>query len=69
MTLHRFAQMRWDFISSENSTGFHSPQESARILADAIDGAYQARIAAMEVLYRLGGPATESTEGMTVSAP
>jgi nitrite reductase (cytochrome c-552) len=24
--------LRWDFISSENSTGFHSPQESARVL-------------------------------------
>ncbi len=37
MELHRWSQMRWDFISSENSTGFHSPQEAARVLADAID--------------------------------
>jgi nitrite reductase (cytochrome c-552) len=49
-TLQRRAQMRWDFISSENSTGFHSPQEAARVLAHAIDLAYQARIGAMELL-------------------
>jgi nitrite reductase (cytochrome c-552) len=26
--LHRRASLRWDFVSSENSTGFHSPQEA-----------------------------------------
>jgi nitrite reductase (cytochrome c-552) len=52
MELHWKAQMRWDFISSENSTGFHSPQESARILADSIDLARQAEI---EVLRMTGG--------------
>jgi nitrite reductase (cytochrome c-552) len=34
-TAHRRASMRWDFISSENSTGFHSPQESMRVLGSA----------------------------------
>ena len=33
----RKANMRWDFISSENSTGFHSPQEAARVLGDALN--------------------------------
>ncbi len=47
--LHRSAQMRWDFVSSENSTGFHSPQEAARILADCIDLARQAQLAAIQV--------------------
>lgn len=51
--LHRFAQMRWDFVSSENSTGFHSPQESARALADAIDLAHRAHFAANDVLAAL----------------
>ena len=46
--LHRRASMRWDFVSSENSTGFHSPQESARILADAIDYARQAQVEAIK---------------------
>jgi nitrite reductase (cytochrome c-552) len=58
--LHRFAQMRWDFVSSENSTGFHSPQESARALADAIDLAHRAHLAAIDVLAGLS--ATVSTE-------
>ncbi len=46
--LHRKAQMRWDFISAENSMGFHSPQESVRILGDAIDLARRAEIAALK---------------------
>ena len=44
--LHRRASLRWDFVSSENGTGFHSPQEAARVLADAIDYARQAQLAA-----------------------
>jgi nitrite reductase (cytochrome c-552) len=35
--MHRSASWRLDFIYSENSHGFHAPQESARILAEAID--------------------------------
>lgn len=49
--LHRAASMRWDFVSSENSTGFHNPQESARVLAEAIDLARQAELLAS----KLGG--------------
>lgn len=33
----RQAQFRVDFVEAENSTGFHAPQEAARILAEAID--------------------------------
>ncbi|MBE2201459.1 MAG: ammonia-forming cytochrome c nitrite reductase subunit c552 [Anaerolinea sp.] len=47
--LHRQASLRWDFISSENSTGFHSPQEAARVLALSIDYARQAQLAAERV--------------------
>ncbi len=39
MALQRKAQWRVDFINAENSMGFHAPQESARILGEAIDGA------------------------------
>jgi len=46
--LHRRAAIRWDFISAENSMGFHSPQEAARILGDAIDYARQAELAAFK---------------------
>jgi nitrite reductase (cytochrome c-552) len=48
--LHWRGQMRWDFISSENSTGFHSPQEAARVLADAIDLARQAELSAVKAM-------------------
>jgi nitrite reductase (cytochrome c-552) len=34
---HRRAQLRWDFIDAENSTGFHSPHEAARALLHAVD--------------------------------
>ncbi len=51
--LHRQASLRWDFISSENSTGFHSPQEAARVLALSIDYARQAQLAAERVTVNL----------------
>jgi nitrite reductase (cytochrome c-552) len=43
----RKAQWRLDFVSSENSMGFHAPQEAARILAEAIDFARQGQLAAL----------------------
>ncbi len=46
-TLHRKAQLRWDFISAENSLGFHNPEETLRILAASTDLARQAQIKAM----------------------
>ncbi|MBK8231560.1 MAG: ammonia-forming cytochrome c nitrite reductase subunit c552 [Candidatus Eisenbacteria bacterium] len=42
--LQRRAQYRVDFINAENSTGFHAPQEAARILGEAIDYAQQGRL-------------------------
>jgi nitrite reductase (cytochrome c-552) len=44
--LIRRGQLRWDFVFSENGSGFHSPQEAARILAGAIDFARQAELKA-----------------------
>ncbi|MBM4068254.1 MAG: ammonia-forming cytochrome c nitrite reductase subunit c552 [Planctomycetes bacterium] len=46
--LHRKAQWRLDFVLSENSMGFHAPQESARILGEAIDYARQGQVKALE---------------------
>lgn len=40
----RKAQWRLDFIAAENSMGFHAPQESARILGEAIDYARQGQL-------------------------
>lgn len=44
---YRRASMRWDFVSSENSMGFHSSQEAARIYANAIDFGRQAQYEAL----------------------
>lgn len=41
---HRRASMRWDFVASENSTGFHAPQEAQRILGQAIDYARRGQL-------------------------
>jgi nitrite reductase (cytochrome c-552) len=63
--LHRSAQLRWDFVKSENSTGFHSPQEAARILAESLDFARQAELAA----WKLGGaPAVAPTLAVGAAA-
>jgi len=48
--LQRKAMWRLDFISSENSKGFHADQESARILAESIDYSRQAEAASYRVL-------------------
>lgn len=44
--LQRKSMWRLDFISSENSKGFHASQESARILAESIDFSRQAQVLA-----------------------
>jgi nitrite reductase (cytochrome c-552) len=53
--LHRKAQWRLDFISAENSMGFHAPQEAARILAEAIDYARQGELAVARDTRPAGG--------------
>jgi len=47
--LQRRAMWRLDFISSENSKGFHADQEAARILAESIDYSRQAQAAAYKL--------------------
>ena len=46
--LQRKAQWRLDFVESENSMGFHAPQEAARILGESIDYARQGQISALK---------------------
>jgi nitrite reductase (cytochrome c-552) len=53
-TLHRKAQLRWDFIAAENSTGFHNPEEALRILAAATDMARQAQLKALQSFAQAG---------------
>jgi nitrite reductase (cytochrome c-552) len=57
--LQRAAQWRLDFVASENSMGFHAPQEMARVLAESIDLSRQAQVRALSVLAEVGAlPAT-----------
>jgi nitrite reductase (cytochrome c-552) len=50
-TLHRHAQFRWDFVSAENSMGFHNPEEVLRILGDATNLARQAQMKAAQAAH------------------
>lgn len=69
LELQRKAMWRLDYISSENSRGFHADQEAARILGESMDYSRQAQAAALRL--RAGSaPATddlprEPVEGVT----
>ena len=41
----RRAQFLLDFVEAENSTGFHAPQEAARILGESIDSSRKGQMA------------------------
>ncbi len=43
--LQRRAQFYLDFVEAENSTGFHAPQEAARILAESLNYSRQGQLA------------------------
>jgi len=52
--LLRHAQFRWDYVSSSNGMGFHSPQESMRILGASANQAQQVRVLAARLLAKKG---------------
>jgi nitrite reductase (cytochrome c-552) len=67
--LHRKAQWRLDFVVAENSMGFHAPQETARILGEAIDYFRQGQLQAMSLGVVSASPprsepATQAVEGV-----
>ena len=53
MDYQRKAQWRTDFVNAENSMGFHSPQETARLLVAAVDNARLGRIEVDKVMAEL----------------
>src|SRR5688572_13372270 len=57
--LQNKAQWRLDFVSSENSMGFHADQETARVLAESIDYARQAQAMAQALRAPAAPPATQ----------
>lgn len=46
--LHREAQFMWDFISAENSTGFHNPEYALEVLAKSTNLAREAQMLAAQ---------------------
>lgn len=60
--LQRKAMWRLDYISSENSDGFHAGQEAARILGESIDYSRQAQALAI----RLRAPDAPSTSDLPI---
>ena len=46
----RKAQFYLDFVEAENSTGFHAPQEAARILGESIDASRQGQVSIRSLL-------------------
>jgi nitrite reductase (cytochrome c-552) len=60
--LQRKAMWRLDFVSSENSRGFHADQEAMRILAESIDYSRQAQAIAIA----LRAPQPPSTADIAV---
>ncbi|MFN7144441.1 MAG: ammonia-forming cytochrome c nitrite reductase subunit c552 [Myxococcota bacterium] len=50
--LQRRAQFLLDFVESENSVGFHAPQEAARLLAQSVDYARQGQLAVRDPAYQ-----------------
>ena len=63
--LQRKAQFRLDFVNAENSMGFHSDQEAARILAESIDYFRQGQVLAQQLRMGgggAGGPTTRTAQ-------
>jgi nitrite reductase (cytochrome c-552) len=59
--LHRKAQWRLHFVAAENSMGFHAPQETARVLAEAIDYARQGQLAANALASQRAGSSSPTS--------
>ena len=64
LQLHRDAAFMWDFVSAENSMGFHNPEYSLKILANATDLARQAQMLASQSVKDPGLLQTGVYEGM-----
>jgi len=50
----RHGQFQWDTVSASNGMGFHSPQESMRLLGEATNKAQEARLLVSRILASKG---------------
>ncbi|PXA05265.1 hypothetical protein DDZ13_03315 [Coraliomargarita sinensis] len=64
LELQKKATWRLDFISSENSKGFHADQEAVRILAESIDYSRQAQAIALRLRAPSAPKPKEATEAV-----
>jgi len=60
--LQKKAMWRLDFVSSENSKGFHADQEAVRILGESIDFSRQAQAAALRLRAPVAPPSERPVE-------
>ena len=67
--LQRRAQFYLDFAEAENSTGFHAPQEGARILGESIDAARQGQIALRDKAFKPTIPVVDIPPAPAAPAP
>ncbi len=54
LTLIRHAQWRWDYVAASHGASFHSPLETSRVIAGAIEKVQECRVKLARVLTRLG---------------
>ena len=62
--MQRHAQFRLDFVEAENSTGFHAPEEAARILAESINFSRQGQLALRDPAYKPDFTNEKALEGV-----
>jgi nitrite reductase (cytochrome c-552) len=62
--LQRQAQFRLDFVEAENSTGFHAPEEAARILAESVNLSRQGQLALRDPSFKPDFTNEKSLEGV-----
>ncbi len=67
--LQRRAQFHLDFVEAENSTGFHAPQEAARILGESINFARQGQIALRDASFKPTTPVVVVSTAAPAPAP
>jgi nitrite reductase (cytochrome c-552) len=67
--LHRKAQFMWDFISAENSTGFHNPEYALKVLAESTNLARQAQMLAAQSVNDMSLLATGTYYQTSASTP
>ena len=67
--LQRRAQFYLDFVEAENSTGFHAPQEAARILGESLNYARQGQLAVRDPGFKPTVPIVQIPSPPAPAAP